>query len=115
MSDPRDKEDFFEKVFAVVREIPFGRVTSYGAIAKFLGSGGSARTVGWAMNLSHHVSIPVPAHRVVNRNGQLTGKHHFSDANEMQKQLEAEGIVVKGDQIQNFQEHYWDPQIELKL
>ncbi len=115
MSDPRDKEDFFEKVFAVVREIPFGRVTSYGAIAKFLGSGGSARTVGWAMNLSHQDSIPVPAHRVVNRNGQLTGKHHFSDANEMQIRLEAEGIVVQEDQIQNFKSHYWDPQIELGI
>jgi methylated-DNA-protein-cysteine methyltransferase-like protein len=115
MSDPRDKEDFFEKVFAVVREIPPGRVTSYGAIAKFLGSGGSARTVGWAMNLSHQVSIPVPAHRVVNRNGQLTGKHHFSNANEMQIRLEAEGIVVKEDQIQNFKAHYWNPQIELGL
>jgi methylated-DNA-protein-cysteine methyltransferase-like protein len=115
MSDPRDKEDFFEKVFAVVREIPPGRVTSYGAIAKFIGSGGSARTVGWAMNLSHQASISVPAHRVVNRNGQLTGKHHFSDANEMQNRLEAEGIVVHEDQIQNFKSHYWDPQIELGL
>ncbi|MFM2286054.1 MAG: hypothetical protein RLZZ543_1551 [Bacteroidota bacterium] len=115
MNDPRDKEDFFEKVFAVVREIPEGRVTSYGAIAKFLGSGGSARTVGWAMNLSHHSAITVPAHRVVNRNGQLTGKHHFSHPMEMQERLEAEGIEVKDDQIIGFNTIYWDPQIELGL
>lgn len=115
MNDPRDKEDFFEKVFAVVREIPAGRVTSYGAIAKFLGTGGSARTVGWAMNLSHSAAIPVPAHRVVNRNGQLTGKHHFPNPDAMQDQLEAEGIVVKDDQIVGFPKVFWDPQIELGL
>lgn len=115
MNDPRDKEDFFEKVFAVVREIPAGRVTSYGAIAKFLGTGGSARTVGWAMNLSHSAAIPVPAHRVVNRNGQLTGKHHFPNPDAMQQCLEAEGIKVKDDQIVGFSKVFWDPQIELAL
>ena len=115
MKDPRDRADFFEKVFAVVREIPFGRVTSYGAIANFLGSGGSARTVGWAMNHSHVAAIPVPAHRVLNRNGQLTGKHHFASADDMQARLEAEGIVVIDDQVMDFSRIYWDPRVELGL
>ena len=115
MKDPRDRSDFFEKVFAVVREIPFGRVTSYGAIAKFLGSGGSARTVGWAMNHSHVAVIQVPAHRVLNRNGQLTGKNHFPGQGEMQALLEAEGIEVIEDQVLDFKRIYWDPQVELGL
>jgi methylated-DNA-protein-cysteine methyltransferase-like protein len=115
MKDPRDSADFFEKVFAVVREIPFGRVTSYGAIAHFLGSGGSARTVGWAMNHSHVSAQPVPAHRVLNRNGQLTGKHHFHGADEMQTRLEAEGIEVIDDQVMDFKRIYWDPRVELGL
>lgn len=115
MKDPRWKEDFFEKVFAVVREIPKGRATSYGAIAKYLGTGSSARTVGWAMNASHSQKEPVPAHRVVNRNGQLTGKHHFPGPDAMQHALEAEGIEVKEDTIQNFKTVYWDPAVALKL
>lgn len=115
MKDPRWKEDFFEKVFAVVREIPKGRATSYGAIAKYLGTGSSARTVGWAMNASHSQKEPVPAHRVVNRNGQLTGKHHFPGPDAMQRALEAEGIEVKEDTIQNFKTVYWDPAVALKL
>ena len=109
-----NKRDFFQQVYQVVRLIPEGRVTSYGAIAMYLGTKKSSRMVGWAMNACHSMK-DVPAHRVVNRNGQLTGKHHFSDANEMQELLESEGIVVKDDQIQNFQTHYWDPQIELGL
>jgi methylated-DNA-protein-cysteine methyltransferase related protein len=115
MKDPRLKEDFFEKVFAVVREIPFGRASSYGAIAKFLGTGSSARTVGWAMNAAHHQKNPVPAHRVVNRNGMLTGKHHFPGPNAMQEALEAEGIKVVDDAIVGFDKIFWDPAIELSL
>ena len=115
MKDPRWKEDFFERVFAVVREIPFGRATSYGAIAKFLGTGSSARTVGWAMNASHNQSVPVPAHRVVNRNGQLTGKHHFPGPDAMQNALEAEGLKVEEDTIINYKDIFWDPAIELGL
>ena len=111
---PATNDSFFERVYEVARQIPYGKVTSYGAIAKVLGAARSARMVGWAMNASHNLE-DVPAHRVVNRNGQLTGKHHFSDANEMQIRLEAEGIVVRDDQIQNFKSHYWDPQIELGL
>jgi methylated-DNA-protein-cysteine methyltransferase-like protein len=106
---------FYEQVFDIVRAVPYGRVTTYGAIATYLGAKRSSRLVGWAMNISHGTLPPVPAHRVVNRNGQLTGKHHFSDANEMQIRLEAEGIVVHEDQIQNFKSHYWDPQIEFSL
>ncbi|MEX1187833.1 MAG: MGMT family protein [Bacteroidia bacterium] len=115
MKDPRWKEDFFEKVYAVVREIPYGRVSSYGAIAKFLGTGSSARTVGWAMNAAHHQTNPVPAHRVVNRNGMLTGKHHFPGPNAMQEALEAEGLKVVNDTILDFQAVYWDPAKELAL
>jgi methylated-DNA-protein-cysteine methyltransferase-like protein len=115
MKDPRWKEDFFEKVFAVVREIPYGRVSSYGAIAKYLGSGSSARTVGWAMNASHGKTPAIPAHRVLNRNGQLTGKFHFPGEDAMKEALEAEGIQVKDDQVLNFKEIYWDPTAELSL
>ncbi|WP_281614297.1 MGMT family protein [Flammeovirga sp. SubArs3] len=105
---------FFEDVWEVTKLIPKGRVTSYGAIAEYLGSKGSARMVGWAMNASHK-SDDVPAHRVVNRKGLLTGKHHFGEFNEMQSRLEAEGIIVKENQIQNMKEVYWDPNIELEL
>ena len=102
-------------VYAVVRQIPEGRVTSYGCIAKYLGTGGSARTVGWAMNMAHALTDYVPAHRVVNRNGQLTGKHHFPGKDEMQRRLENEGLVVENDQITNFSDRFWDPSIEMKL
>ncbi len=104
-----EKYGFYERVFDVVRLIPHGRVTSYGAIANFLGSKGSSRMVGWAMNQSHNLVPEVPAHRVVNRQGLLTGKAHFSDENEMQKKLELEGILVENNQIQNFNDVFWDP------
>ena len=106
--------DFFNKVFEVVKQIPPGRVTSYGAIARYLGTGGSARMVGWAMNASHSHSEFVPAHRVVNRNGLLTGKHHFDNPNAMQELLEAEGFKIEDDQILNFKENFWDPAKELE-
>jgi len=105
--------DFFEQVYNVVKQIPAGRVTSYGAIAKYLGTAGSARMVGWAMNASHSHSGFVPAHRVVNRNGLLTGKHHFDSPNAMQELLEAEGLVIEEDRILNFKEQFWDPVKEL--
>ena len=105
-------QGFFEKVYQVARQIPYGRITSYGAIAKYLGTAGSARMVGWAMNGSH-INADVPAHRVVNRNGLLTGKHHFEGTNLMQQLLENEGISVKNDQVVNFQKHFWDPSKEL--
>lgn len=104
-------DGFFERVYEVVRLIPEGRVTSYGAIANFLGTKGSARMVGWAMNSSH--TKDVPAHRVVNRNGVLTGKHHFQGTNLMQQLLENEGVVVIDNEIQNFIDHFWDPSEEL--
>ena len=106
------ESEFFQRVYAVVRTIPTGRVTSYGAIARYLGSAGGARTVGYAMNAAH--SLPdVPAHRVVNRLGILTGKHHFGGFTAMQQQLESEGIRVEDDQIQDFDRHFWDPVTEL--
>jgi len=104
---------FFLKVYELVRQIPEGKVTSYGAIASYLGSPKSSRLVGWAMNASH--SHPeVPAHRVVNRNGVLTGKHHFGGGTLMQQLLENEGIQVVDDQVQNFEKHFWDPVCALK-
>jgi len=106
--------DFFQRVYEVVKQIPPGRVTSYGAIAKFLGAAGSARMVGWAMNASHSHAEFVPAHRVVNRNGMLTGKHHFDSPNAMQELLENEGVKVIDDQIIGFTAHFWDPGKELK-
>jgi methylated-DNA-protein-cysteine methyltransferase-like protein len=102
---------FFERVYKVVRQIPYGRVTNYGAIAKYLGAARSSRLVGYAMNASH--TKDVPAHRVVNRNGLLTGKHHFEGTKLMQQLLENEGISVKDNQIQNLAEVYWDPAKEL--
>lgn len=104
---------FFEKVYEVVKLIPSGRITSYGAIANYLGTKGSARMVGWAMNSSHHLPDNIPAHRVVNRNGLLTGKHHFGGNNTMKILLENEGLIIDNDQIINFKERFWDPQIEL--
>lgn len=111
-SGKRD-ENFFELVFDVVRQIPKGRVTSYGAIAACLGTKLSARTVGWAMHGAHYPHLKVPAHRVVNRNGMLTGKHHFSDPDEMQRLLEKEKIKVVNDKIQDFDKLFWDPAKEL--
>ena len=105
-------DNFFDKVYEVTKLIPFGRVTSYGAIAKYLGAAKSARMVGWAMNASHNKD-DIPAHRVVNRNGLLTGKLHFDSTNLMQQLLENEGVVVKENQIQNFSEFFWDPYKEL--
>ena len=103
---------FFEKVYLVASHIPYGRITSYGAIASYLGTPKSARMVGWAMN-SSHVNPNVPAHRVVNRKGVLTGKHHFEGTNLMQQLLESEGVEVVENQIQNFENLFWDPQKEL--
>ena len=105
--------DFYEMVYDVVRQIPQGRVTNYGAIARYLGSGGSARMVGWALNVSH-LQIPhVPAHRVVNRNGLLTGKVHFGSPNVMQELLENEGVKVVDDCVVDFDQLFWDPMKEL--
>ena len=106
--------DFFEQVYAVVRLIPQGRVTSYGAIAAYLGSKKSSRMVGWAMNAAH-AHLDIPAHRVVNRIGLLTGKIHFEKESTMQERLESEGITVKKDQIQNFKIIFWDPSKELAI
>ncbi|WP_452222319.1 MGMT family protein [Lacinutrix salivirga] len=103
--------NFFEKVYKVAKQIPFGRVTSYGAIGNYLGQPRSARMVGYAMNGSHNKDVP--AHRVVNRKGLLTGKHHFEGTNLMQQLLENEGIEVLDNQIQNLEQVYWDPSKEL--
>lgn len=105
-------EGFFEKVYQVVKLIPYGKVTSYGAIAKYLGAARSARMVGWAMNVSQKQEVP--AHRVVNRKGLLTGKHHFQGTSLMQQLLENEGMEVVDNQIQNFEKHFWDPMKELE-
>ncbi len=110
----KDHTNFFNNVYDVARLIPYGRVTSYGAIAHYLGTKGSARIVGWAMNASG-IHEDVPAHRVVNRAGVLTGKQHFGTVNPMQERLEAEGVKVVNDKIQNFKEIYWDPTEELAL
>lgn len=109
------ERDFFADVMDVVRLIPKGRVTSYGAIAKYLGAARSARIVGYCMNRSHAVSPKVPAHRVVNRNGLLTGKHHFPDESFMEIALRKEGIIVKDDQIVDYEKLFWDPASELSL
>jgi methylated-DNA-protein-cysteine methyltransferase-like protein len=106
---PIPKESFFESVYEVVRLIPKGRVTSYGAIARFLGSGKSARMVGWAMNASFTVLPQVPAQRVVNSAGLLSGKFHFGPGDQMKNLLEAEGVKVEKDQVVNFKEVFWDP------
>ena len=104
--------NFFERVYEVVKLIPIGKVTSYGAIARYLGAARSARMVGWAMNKAHDLE-DVPAQRVVNRLGLLTGKHHFGGTNAMQQLLENEGIVIKENQIQNLEKVFWDPNKEL--
>lgn len=105
-----DTDNFFERVYEIVRQIPEGKVTSYGAIAKALGAAKSARMVGWAMNASHKLE-DVPAHRVVNRIGMLSGKHHFEGTNLMQQLLENEGVKVKNNQIVDFDNFFWDPNI----
>ena len=107
------ENSFFEDVYEVVRLVPKGRVTTYGAIAKYLGTAGSSRMVGWAMNGSHRQKPPVPAQRVVNRNGLLTGKHHFGSPHLMQQLLESEGVKVTDDQVTHFKELFWDPSQEL--
>lgn len=111
---PPQRNDFFGRVYDVTRLIPYGRITSYGAIARYLGSGRSARMVGWALNVSHARPGFIPAHRVVNRKGLLTGKHHFGNSSTMQQLLENEGIFVENDSILNFTERFWDPSKELK-
>lgn len=108
-------ESFFGQVYQVVRLVPYGRVTTYGAIAAFLGTRRSARMVGWAMNSSHNLKHNVPAHRVVNRIGMLTGKHHFGSPGLMQQLLENEGVLVENDQVTDFAKHFWDPVLELDI
>jgi methylated-DNA-protein-cysteine methyltransferase-like protein len=114
-SPPSGGSSFFEDVHDVVRLIPKGRVTTYGAIARYLGSGLSARMVGWAMNASHGVSPEVPAHRVVNRNGMLSGKMHFSPPEAMEMRLASEGIEVKDERVLGFRELFWDPSEGLSI
>lgn len=109
------EKDFFQDVYDVVRLIPKGRVTSYGAIAAYLGTRMSARMVGWAMNAAHHAKPKIPAHRVVNRNGMLTGKHHFETPKQMEELLAKEKIKVKKDTIVDFEKLFWNPSIELSL
>ena len=106
-------DNFFERVYAIARQIPYGKVTSYGAIAKALGTARSARMVGWAMNASHSLE-DVPAHRVVIRKGLLTGKLHFDGTNLMQQLLENEGITVIDNQIVDFEKHFWQPEVRLE-
>ncbi|MEO8516342.1 MAG: MGMT family protein [Flavobacterium sp.] len=106
----KENENFFERVYEIARQIPEGRVTSYGAIAKALGTARSARMVGWAMNAAHSME-DIPAHRVVNRKGLLTGKFHFDGTNLMQQLLENEGIEVVNNQIIDFEKHFWEPEI----
>lgn len=110
-----EKLGFYDQVYEVVRLIPNGRVTSYGAIASYLGTRGSARMVGYAMNAAHSVFPPVPAQRVVNRNGLLTGKFHFGSENLMQQLLENEGVRIENDKVLDFKKIFWDPSIELDL
>lgn len=109
----KDDLSFFEKAYQVARQVPRGRITSYGAIAEYLGAKGSARMVGWAMNKSFTAKTYVPAHRVVNRNGLLTGKHHFPGSKTMQQLLENEGIQVDKNKIVKFKELFWNPSKEL--
>ncbi len=109
------ERDFFADVMAVVRQIPKGRVTSYGAIARYLGAARSSRIVGYCMNNAHSAKPSVPAHRVVNRIGLLTGKHHFNSPSAMEELLKKEGVKVKDDQVVEFPKHFWDPAVELEL
>ena len=114
MASKYSPDTFFDQVWQVVRLIPKGRVTNYGSIAKYLGTGLSSRMVGWAMNASHNATPKVPAHRVVNRNGLLTGKAHFNPPEKMITLLEKEGIAIKNDQVVDYKRLYWDPCVELK-
>jgi len=111
--DKMKDETFFSRVFEVAKLIPYGKVTSYGAIARYLGTGRSARMVGWAMNASHNQPVNIPAHRVVNHLGLLTGKHHFDGPDVMKQLLESEGISVVNDKVQDFKKLFWDPSQEL--
>jgi len=115
MAKSNNKESAYEIIYAVVRSIPKGRVSSYGAIAAAIGMRSGARLVGYAMNLSHHVKPKVPAHRVVNSNGLLTGKHHFQSPTQMQELLQKEGVMVINDKVAHFEDLFWDPIKELSL
>ncbi len=109
-----DADNFFEKVYLVVEQIPFGKVTTYGAVAKYISSPKAARMVGWALNASFkNKGFTIPAHRVVNRLGILSGKKYFGNENIMQELLENEGVNVKKDKIIDFNKYFWDPNIEL--
>jgi methylated-DNA-protein-cysteine methyltransferase related protein len=112
-SGQKEPNDFFSNVYKVTKLIPFGRVTSYGAIARYLGSGRSARMVGWALNVCHSGHDFIPAHRVVNRNGLLTGRHHFGNSTTMAQLLQNEGLIIEDDRVVNFREKFWDPVAEL--
>lgn len=105
--------DFFERVYAIVSLVPEGRVTTYGAVAAYIGAPGAARTVGWALNACHDYNHVVPAHRVVNRNGMLTGKHHFRHPEMMKELLDSEGVKVEDDRVADFKNLFWDPYKEL--
>lgn len=109
---PKEPASFFDRVYEVVRKIPVGRVTTYGAIAVYLGEKRSARMVGWAMNCSRNLEKTIPAHRVVNRQGVLTGKHHFSGTRLMQELLESEGLEIVNDTVVNFTDVYWEPLLD---
>lgn len=111
----KDMASFYEQVYTVVRLIPKGRVTSYGAIANALGAKTGSRMVGYAMNAAHNIKPKVPAHRVVNRNGMLSGKHHFNPPSSMQEKLEKEGVIIENDTIKNFKAIFWDPSIEINI
>lgn len=106
-------DSFFIKTYEIAKLVPFGRVTSYGAIARYIGAPGAARMVGWAMNACHSYDVTIPAHRVVNRNGLLTGKHHFRHPDLMQQLLESEGVKIENDKIVDFDKLFWDPCSEL--
>ena len=114
-NDAIQERDFFADVMDVVRQIPRGRVTSYGAIARYLGAARSSRLVGWCMNKAHSMDSKVPAHRVVNRNGLLTGKHHFAAPDQMEDLLKKEGVKVKNDEVVDFAKKFWDPVEGLRL
>lgn len=108
-----NNDSFFSQVYQVTRLIPYGRVTSYGAIAKYLGAAKSSRMVGWALNACHSLEEFLPAHRVLNRNGLLTGKVHFGGSDTMQQLLESEGIEIENNKVVRFKELFWDPSVEL--
>jgi methylated-DNA-protein-cysteine methyltransferase-like protein len=109
------RNDFYEDVYQVVRLIPYGRVSTYGAIARYLGAASGARLVGYAMNASHTQAHYVPAHRVVNRHGLLSGKQHFATPIKMQELLESEGLSIENEQVKDFEKQFWDPTIALAL